>query len=356
MTDDADPGKWQELVYSRERQEFVASVRAHLGAIFGPEGARRCFEHGQPVDTWHELAESEYTLVGLPESMGGVGSLIDTVAMLEAAGHELVPVPLLSTVMAWQTVALVDPGRVVMPEQVAALALIDDPDEAAPIVVLDGALAQQLVAVDVRTPAVGIAGGGAGPDEVHRHVDPSRPIAVFDAAAELTWRSVGDAALSSDALLAPARIALAADLVGVGAAALERAVQHAQDREQFGKKIGAFQGVKHRLADCYVAVERARSLTRAAAVTCVEDRVDASGVELSLLAKAAGADAAVECTRAYVQVLGAMGMTFEADAHLYFRRAQQTAPVLGSAELCYRKAAAMRSERARRAASAEVAG
>ena len=68
-----------------------------------------------------------------------------------------------------------------------------------------------------------------------------------------------------ESALAAPLVAAAADLVGVAGAALHRSVEHAKSRRQFGKPIGAFQGIKHALADNYVSVERARSLTYAAA-------------------------------------------------------------------------------------------
>ncbi|WP_370617783.1 acyl-CoA dehydrogenase family protein [Mumia qirimensis] len=347
--DVADPSRWHELVHSSDRREFVAAARGHLSSRFGLDSVRACYDAEQPITSWKELAGADYPLIGLPESMGGAGTFVDTVALMEAAGRELLPLPLLSTVMAWQTLAAAGAGEINR-ERMAALAVVGDPtlERAADrtVTVLDGVVAQDLVLVDVTGAGVVVARGDltAHAAVAHRHVDPSRPLAVFrrdDVAVEV----VTELAIPTDDVLARARTVLGADLTGVAAAALDRAVEHAVEREQFGKKIGAFQGVKHRLADVYVAVERARSLTRAAAVTLADGAADdVSGAELSLLAKAAATDAAVEATRAYVQVLGAMGMTFEADAHLYFRRAQQTAPVLGSAAACYRRAAATRRE------------
>ncbi|MFC6148800.1 acyl-CoA dehydrogenase family protein [Mumia xiangluensis] len=343
-----DPSRWRDLVDSDERAEFAASVRAHLGARFGPDAARACFDAAQPAEAWREIAAADYPVIGLPEAMGGAGSIVDAVAMVEAAGPALVPLPLVSTVTAWQTVAHAgrpSEGRAyeVSSERRAALAVVDGTDE---LVVLDGALADEVVLVDVRGAAVrvSVADVSDAVTAVHRHVDPGRPTAVLDR-TRLSETVLADGRTDVDAVLAPARTVLAADLTGVGATALDRAVRHALEREQFGKRIGAFQGIKHRLADVYVAVERARSLTRAAAVALASDGTsDLSAAELALLAKAAATDAAVDSTRAYVQVLGAMGMTFEADAHLYFRRAQQTAPFLGSAADCYRAAALVRRE------------
>ncbi|WP_278184963.1 acyl-CoA dehydrogenase family protein, partial [Mycobacterium talmoniae] len=129
-------------------------------------------------------------------------------------------------------------------------------------------------------------------------------------------------------------LAAAADLVGVARAALDRSVQHATTRHQFGKPIGAFQGIKHALADNYVAVERARSLTYAAAASLADpDTTDAW--QAAALAKAAAGDAALGCARTAVQVHGALAQTWEHDMHLYLRHAWQAATTLGDSRALY---------------------
>ncbi|TDC55262.1 acyl-CoA dehydrogenase [Actinomadura sp. KC345] len=340
---------WRDLVLTDERRELADTVRRHLAGELPLEAVRGCFEGGsQPGGAWTEVSGADYTSIGLPESAGGLGTLADTAALLEAAGQVLVPAPLLSTVMSLQTLSHAGRALPLDPARPAALGVAGSAGgpgrpSAGRLVVLDGALAERLTVVVPREQGVSVAQfdtASLAPAEVHRHVDPSRPVAVFD-----TWEAPALARADDprplDTVLAPARTAVAADLTGTAAGALDRAVRHALDREQFGRKIGAFQAVKHRLADVYVAVERARSLTRAAAVALAGASAP-SGTELSLLAKAAASEAAVDASRALVQVLGAMGMTFESDAHLFFRRAQQTAPFLGSAAVCYRRAVAAR--------------
>ena len=139
------------------------------------------------------------------------------------------------------------------------------------------------------------------------------------------------------ALVAPL-VATAADLLGVASAALHRSVEYARTRRQFGTPIGAFQGIKHALADNYVSVERARSLTYAAAARLGEPRIGpttGAGWTSAALAKAAAADAASTCARTNVQVHGALGQTWEHDAHLYVRHAWQHAALLGDSRALY---------------------
>ena len=168
-------------------------------------------------------------------------------------------------------------------------------------------------------------------------VDPSRPVAQLsvDVAPETVLPVV-----VPNALALPLTAA-AADMVGLADRVLEVAVDHAKTREQFGKPIGSFQGIKHRLADCYVAIERARGLVYAATMLLTDpDAAVHETWRAALLAKAAAGEAATDTARAGVQVHGALGMTWEHDMHLYLRRAWQSATVLGDSRTLYRAAAA----------------
>jgi alkylation response protein AidB-like acyl-CoA dehydrogenase len=125
-------------------------------------------------------------------------------------------------------------------------------------------------------------------------------------------------------------------LVGVAGAALALSVEHAKTRQQFGKPIGAFQGIKHALADNYVALERARGLTYAAAARLDDPATPiAAGWNAAAMAKAAAAEAAVGCARTGVQVHGALAQTWEHDMHLYLRHAWQGASTLGDSRALY---------------------
>ena len=105
---------------------------------------------------------------------------------------------------------------------------------------------------------------------------------------------------------------------------------------QFGTPIGAFQGIKHALADNHVSVERARSLTYAAAARLADpEATPAAAWTAAALAKAAAGDAAANCARTAVQVHGALGQTWEHDAHLYVRHAWQGAAMLGDSRALY---------------------
>jgi alkylation response protein AidB-like acyl-CoA dehydrogenase len=121
---------------------------------------------------------------------------------------------------------------------------------------------------------------------------------------------------------------------------LEVTVEHARTRCQFGRPIGGFQAVKHRLADLYLAVERARTLTYDAAM--VHDDPDAGPARREVaasLAKAAAGEAAMSAARTGVQLHGAIAITWENDLHLLARRARQGSLALGDHRVHYRRAA-----------------
>ncbi|OBA63229.1 acyl-CoA dehydrogenase [Mycobacterium sp. 1100029.7] len=162
--------------------------------------------------------------------------------------------------------------------------------------------------------------------------DPAQPVADVEVDAE----PLASAPVNLESALTAPLVAVAADLVGVANAALHRSVEYAKTRRQFGTPIGAFQGIKHALADNYVAVERARSLTYAAAARLADPNVaPADAWTAAALAKAAAGDAAVGCARTAIQVHGALGQTWEHDAHLFVRHAWQGAALLGDSRALY---------------------
>ena len=109
---------------------------------------------------------------------------------------------------------------------------------------------------------------------------------------------------------------LAAEAVGAADRALERTVEYVKQREQFGRAIGSFQAVQHRLADLYVRVQAARSAAHYAAWATAESRERVGG-----LALAQALEALRTAASEAVQLHGGIGFTWEHEAHLYFKRA-----------------------------------
>ena len=133
------------------------------------------------------------------------------------------------------------------------------------------------------------------------------------------------------------RVELAAVVIGrdqllgePGAAerVLEMTTAYAKERVQFGRPIGSFQAIKHRLADMMIAVEAAKSAAWYAA--CVADERRAELAEAAAIAKSYCCDAFFDCAANAIQLHGGIGFTWEHDAHLYFKRARAAATLLGS--------------------------
>ncbi len=157
-----------------------------------------------------------------------------------------------------------------------------------------------------------------------------------EVAAELLGETGDGGAAVASALAATGAVAaavLAAEAVGAADAALARTVAHVQAREQFGRPIGSFQAVQHRLADLYVAVQAARSAAYYAAWTVGGD--PAAGARAAAepgvcaLALAQALEALRTVAAEAVQLHGGIGFTWEHDAHLTFKRAACDELLLG---------------------------
>ena len=116
------------------------------------------------------------------------------------------------------------------------------------------------------------------------------------------------------------RAALALEAVGVAQRALDWGVEHAKERQQFGKSIGVYQAVSHSLVDAFMATELSRSLAYWAAWCVAEGDEQASAAAAA--AKAYAAEAAVSACERSIQVHGGIGFTWEHPLHRYYKRAQ----------------------------------
>jgi alkylation response protein AidB-like acyl-CoA dehydrogenase len=162
-------------------------------------------------------------------------------------------------------------------------------------------------------------------------MDETRPLAVVQIAGARGAR-IGNGSGLTGAALGRARdlacIALAAEQAGAAARALEITVEYTKTRVQFGRPIGSFQALQHRLADLHVLVQAAASVARAAAGA---PRQDAPDLALrAAMAKAYCSEALQDVTAEMLQLHGAIAMTWEHDAHRYFKRGHSAAMLLGT--------------------------
>ncbi|WP_030437110.1 acyl-CoA dehydrogenase family protein [Actinoplanes subtropicus] len=284
------------LVLSPEQTAFRATLHDLLASAHVPEAAARWAEgdHGPGRRIWSLLAELGVTGLAVPVRFGGLGAdAADLVVAAEELGHHALPGPVAESLAAVPTV-LAESGEAEkwLPELAAGRVLAT---LAAPPwlpYAADADAADLVLLVEGEAAGVGRAGVRASPS-----FDRTRRLFEVSAGCTLTACPATGRAMNLGAL------ACAAQLLGAGRALLEAAVTHAHTRQQFGGPIGRFQAVQHRLADVAVALEFARPLLHAAAVTLTARDVSA--------AKVACAEAAQRAARAALQVHGAIGYAEE---------------------------------------------
>ncbi|MBP2326050.1 acyl-CoA dehydrogenase [Kibdelosporangium banguiense] len=320
------------LTETAEQQELRAVLREFFAAHSGP-------------DLWKRMAgELELQGLAIPEQYGGSGySFAELAVVLEESGRALCRAPLLSTVV------LVG----------YALMRSGDAEACARYLprIADGTLTATLVYDSDITAEQGaegwilhgradfvLDGAGAGlilvgvgdrlfacESEVER--TPHRVLDETRGQAHLEFRGTAATAvghLAIEEILDIGRAAVAAEQVGGIAHALDATVSYVGQRKQFGRPIGSFQAVKHRLAGLLVEYEAARSAS-AYATACVATDSPELG--------AAAAVSSLVCSNAYrlavaeyVQLHGGTGFTWEHPAHLYVRRARSTEVLFGTSQ------------------------
>lgn len=164
-------------------------------------------------------------------------------------------------------------------------------------------------------------------------LDPTRPLGRVRAGGASAIAALrGPAADSQLAGICPlVELAIAAELLGVAQRVLDGTVEYVRQRVQFGRTIGSFQAVKHRMADLYGAVELARSAVYGAAWGLTAAPADEQTAIDLAIAGALSRDTALTATRAAIQLHGGIAITWEHWAHRYLRRANAVVSLTGSA-------------------------
>ncbi|MFI6872454.1 acyl-CoA dehydrogenase [Streptomyces sp. NPDC050400] len=360
------------IAITQEQRELADAVRGWIARAVPPDEVRKLLDApaapGHRPPHWDGLAAQGLLGVHLPESYGGGGgTLLDLAVVVEEAGRAALPGPFLGSVLAAEVLRRA--GRRELARGLAAgdrigavafgpggLTAVAGPDglvlDGTAPPVLTGADADLLVlaaesaegpvwiAVDADTPGLTV--------RAHESADPTRPtaeVAAAGAAVPAGRVLAVDGSLVRDL----AAVLLAADACGTAGWALRTAADHAKVREQFGRPIGQFQGVKHLCADMLVRVEQAGALVWDAARALGEDEA-AGDVRALVAALAAGAalDAAYGCAKDCIQILGGTGFTWEHDAHLHLRRAVVARQLLGAGDAHRLRAVRLAESGARR--------
>ncbi|MFD0721445.1 acyl-CoA dehydrogenase family protein [Streptomyces globosus] len=358
------------IAITQEQQDLAAAVRGWAARHVPPDRVRALLDAppgtGERPAWWDGLAAA-----GLLAPHLEGGTLLDLAVVVEEAARAALPGPFLPSSLAS---ALLDragaaelAAALAAGTRIGAVALGPGTLTAAPAPggghLLDGlappvlgAGEADLVLLAAATPAgtrwfaVDTAGLAV---RTHTAADPTRPTA--EVRAPRTPVPPDRLLALDDGLVRDlARTLFAADACGTAAWAVHTAAGHARVREQFGRPIGRFQGVKHLCADMLVRLEQARALAWDAARAA--DGPPGGRPLAAALAAATALDASYGCAKDCIQILGGTGFTWEHDAHIHLRRALVARQLLGPGDEHRLYAADLAAAGARREVRADLPG
>jgi alkylation response protein AidB-like acyl-CoA dehydrogenase len=343
-------------------QSLRSSVRAVLERRCTPEAVTRLYDGDRSVvdPLWVALAK-ELGLAGLlvAEDHGGAGaSAREAAVVMEELGRRCAPAPFLtSAVVATTVLDRAGATELLAPlaagERVACLVVPLSAGPGCPSATVSlgadgrldghvrsvaGALEADLLVVPVNAggetalAVVDRADSGIRVESV-TSLDMTRQVAdvhLDGVAARVVAEGAAATGAVEDALTLGAAL-LASEQVGVARWCVETTIAYLGERRQFGRVVGGYQALKHRLADLWVRVESADAAARYAAVTAAAGDSGTTDAALAAsVAQAYCADVAVRATEECIQLHGGIGMTWEYPAHLYLKRAKADQIALGS--------------------------
>jgi alkylation response protein AidB-like acyl-CoA dehydrogenase len=360
-----------QFAFTDEQEQFRSAIRRFLNDKSPTTEVRRLMATAEGYDpaVWRQLSED----LGLPgihisEQYGGTGfGMVELCIVAEELGRSLLCAPYFSTAVLAAN-AIMNSGTeaqksALLPDiakrsRIATLAVTEpggnwDPMGikvvATPVAngyrldgiksyVLDGHVADLLI-VAARAPKTvdreGLAlftidaDAGGVERRLLESMDPTRKIARIDfrgTHANLLG-NLDDGAKPILRTLDQAAIALANEMVGGAQTMLDSAVNYSKLRVQFGRTIGSFQAIKHKLADMLLDVELAKSASYYAAQAAAVD--DSDWPALASLAKAAASETYLHSATECIQIHGGIGFTWDNDTHLWFKRAKSSEVFLG---------------------------
>jgi alkylation response protein AidB-like acyl-CoA dehydrogenase len=361
--------------FSEQQELLRTSARQFLERECPPEVVRRVSDDPQANsrDLWRKMAELGWMGLVLPEAYGGSGlSFVDLTILMEEMGRVLLPAPFFSSV-ALGTLTLLEAGseelrqqmlpRLARGEAKVCVALLEADGRYDPrgiglrasirgnratlngtkLFVADADVADYVICV-ART------GGGRNPESgislfMLDMTSPGiacTPLASMDQSRRLCEVSFARVSVSLDSMLGgrdtawpmlqraldKATVALCAEMVGGAEKAMEMCVDYGKTRVQFGRQIGGFQAIKHKIADMKVWVENAKAVVHYAAWAVDSDAPESS--RAASMAKAYCSEMYPRVTADGVQVHGGIGFTWDHNMHLYFKRAKSSEVLLGN--------------------------
>ena len=366
-----EPARRIRFAFTDEQEQFRSAVRRFLEDKSPTTEVRRLMAtaEGYDPEVWR-LLSGDLALPGIhiPEHYGGTGfGMVELGIVMEEFGRALVCAPFFSTAVLagnailnagtdaqksrllpdlargarFGTLAVTEPSGQWDPAGITVVATPDGDGyrlDGTKSYVVDGHIADLLVVAARQPGSTGHAGlalfaltGKASGVErsALQSMDPTRKLARIDfhgARAELLGNpEAGAAALLRT--LDQAAIALANEMVGGAQTLLDSAVKYSKLRVQFGREIGSFQAIKHKLADLLLEVELAKSAAYYAAQAAAVD--DPEWHALASLAKAATSETYLHTAAECIQIHGGIGFTWDNDTNLWFKRAKSSEVFLG---------------------------
>ena len=308
-----------DFALDEQQRDFAASIDAALGAADLP-GTVRAWSTGDlgpGRKVWEQLANLGVTALIVSEKFDGLdASPVDLMVACERLGRWCVPGPVTESI-AVAPILLAGEDHAERNRALASgelIATVAMPPNVPRAVDADTAGLVLLAGDD------GVTEGQAG--DRHESVDPSRRLYDVTATGDHWQPDVARAAEFG-------ALATAAQLVGAAEALLTGSVEYAKQRSQFGRVIGSYQAIKHKLADVHIAVELARPLVYGAALTLQSRDVSA--------AKVAAGEAGLLAARTALQTHGAIGFTQEHDLSLLLLRVQALRSAWGTPQVHRRR-------------------
>jgi alkylation response protein AidB-like acyl-CoA dehydrogenase len=327
-----------QLDFTADQEELRSSVKGVLEKECTRAVVREHVDHvvrDEPSEAsaklWKTFVGLDWPALTIAEAHGGIGlGYPELVIVAEELGRVLALGPLLTTIAGFVPLVREAKGGEPWLEKVAAGEISGAAAHTTRHVLCGG---------EVDLIAVVLEGEIA-------LVPPTNTTAInsLDATRSLVDIEVGDgprlpiAADGVQRALDELTVAVAFELVGTCQTIFETNVQYAKERQQFGVPIGSFQAVKHKLANMFVAIERARALCIFAAATINED--DPRRSTATSAAKAAAGDCQKLVAQDGIQLLGGIGYTWEHDQHLFVKRAKVSDALFGNASYHRQKIAA----------------
>ncbi|MHB8511667.1 MAG: acyl-CoA dehydrogenase family protein [Actinomycetota bacterium] len=293
------------FTFSSEQRLFAQTVREFLEKSCTPANAREGFS----MERWNGLAGLGVINMLASSEKGGLGlDERDLVLILEESGRVALPEPIVETALVATPLGVSDviatfaDSTLVPHADIADVILLRSHDE------LHAVPKAQVL------------------------IEPAQTIDRARSVARVTWTPSGETRLqaSFEDAFDRAAFGTAAQLLGVASRLIEMACEYALQRNQFGKPIGSFQAIKHKLADAQLKLEFSRPVVYRAADSLARDVLEKSR-DVSI-AKAFASDAATHAAGASLQTLGAIGYTQEHDLHLWLKRAWSLANACGTAD------------------------